>query len=88
MYSFDSENGCDTMWIHFSGTAAAEILEGLKLHAGVFTVDPTKNIFCFKELIQEYQVKSYIHQSAENVLLIYLLTIISEILTITERQQI
>lgn len=78
MYSFDSENGCDTMWIHFSGTAAAEILEGLKLHAGVFHCRPDEKIYSvFKELVQEYQVKSYIHQSAENVLLIYLLTIIS-----------
>lgn len=78
MYSFDSENGCDTMWIHFSGTAAAEILEGLKLYPGVFHCRPDGKIYAvFKELVQEYQVKPYIHKSTENVLLIYLLTIIS-----------
>lgn len=80
MYSFDNDNGCDTMWIHFSGTATAEILEGLKLHAGVFRCRFDEKIYAvFKELVQEHQAKPYIQQSAENVLLIYLLTIISRI---------
>lgn len=76
-YSFDKA-GCRTLWIHFSGKAASEILAELDIESGVYEGRLSENaVVIFEELIREFCLKNYMHQSAENALMIYLLTMVS-----------
>lgn len=76
-YSFD-ETGCTTLWIHFSGRASAEILSELDIKPGAYQSRLSDNgTAIFEELIREFHLKHYMHHSAENALLIYLLTLLS-----------
>lgn len=76
-YSFDTD-GCTTYWMHFSGRAAKEILSELQIEPGAYRCKlPDNAAAMFEELIREFHLKHYMHNSAENALLIYLLTILS-----------
>lgn len=76
-YSFDKA-GCTTLWMHFSGKAALEILSELNIKSGVYQSGfPDNAAAVFEELIREFHLKHYMHHSAENALLIYLLTVLS-----------
>ncbi len=77
-YSFGSDYGADTMWVHFSGSCINELLEDLNLSPGVFRCAPSdKIISAFNDLIHEHLVSAYMHETAENAFLIYLFTCIS-----------
>ena len=77
-YTFSDEENCTTLWLHFTGKVMPEILNELKLGSGVYQCPPSeKVILLFNEIIQEFQLKQYMHSSAGNALLIYLLTNIS-----------
>ena len=76
-YSFD-DAGCTTLWMHFSGRALAEILSELSIKPGAYQSILSDNaVTIFEELIREFHLKHYMHHSAENALLIYLLTLLS-----------
>lgn len=76
-YSFD-KTGCTTLWMHFSGKAVCEILSELDINAGIYKSRlPGNAVVIFEELVREFCLRDYMHQSAENALLIYLLTMIS-----------
>ncbi|UKI38290.1 MAG: hypothetical protein L6V93_10250 [Clostridiales bacterium] len=62
----------------FSGRASAEILSELNIKPGAYQSRLSDNAAAiFEELIREFHLKHYMHHSAENALLIYLLTLLS-----------
>ena len=77
-YTFSDEETCTTLWLHFTGKAIPEILNELNLNPGVYQYPPSEKVISvFNEIIREFQLKQYMHSSAGNALLIYLLTNIS-----------
>lgn len=75
LYAFRKEEPCSSLWVHYTGQNLAEILDDLNLKGGVFRCAPSsKVISIFDELILEYQLKRPMHETAENALLMQLLT--------------
>lgn len=76
-YTFENKC-CTTLWLHFSGSAIDEILNDLKLSAGVYNCTPSEKVSSvFKELVQEFNAKRNKNKFLENSLLIYLLANVS-----------
>lgn len=74
-YEFHQEDSCSTLWVHYTGQDLTEILEDLNLKGGVYFCPPSKKVMSiFNEIILEYRLKRPMHQTAENALLMHLLT--------------
>lgn len=83
-YAFD-KIGCTTLWTHFSGRAVFEILSELKINPGVYESKLSENaVVIFEELIREFYLNHYMHKSAENALFIYLMTMVSRHIHVTQ----
>lgn len=74
-YAFYPENdGCEVLWLHFSGSAVREILNDLNFLPGVYRCRKSESIISsFSKLIHEDRLKSMYHNTAKNSLAIYLL---------------
>ena len=77
-YDFGDDSPCETLWLHFSGSAVPEILEDLSLSAGVYPYAPDEKIIsAFRRLVQEQQLRRPLFKTAENARLLSLLTVIA-----------
>lgn len=75
---FPYNEGCEILWIHFSGTAVSEILNDIHLAPGVYQCEKSETITSiFSELVHERNINRPYSQSAQNALAIYLLTALS-----------
>lgn len=46
---------CTSLWIHFTGTIAQEVLESCNLKSGIYNIDYNKNVFdAFTNVIQRF----------------------------------
>ncbi len=77
-YTFLGRENCFSQWAHFTGRVLNEIFAALNLSGGVYKCEPSQKISSvFNDMIQEHKLCQHMHKSAENALLIYLLTCIS-----------
>ena len=77
-YLFLKQDAGRTFWVHFTGCAAKEILADTGVFAGVTFQKPSSHaIEYFQSLVREKQLSGYIHETAENALLMQALTCLS-----------
>ena len=77
-YLFLKKDAGRTFWVHFTGCAAKEILADTGVFAGVTFQKPSSHaIEYFQSLVREKQLSGYIHETAENALLMQALTCLS-----------
>lgn len=77
-YEFADDSPCETLWLHFSGSAVPEILDDLSFGSGVYECDPDEKIIsAFQYLVQERQLRQSLFETAENARLLSLLTVIA-----------
>ncbi len=57
LYSFPSDSS--TIWCHFTGTVADEIMRDAELESGIYHIKPNKNVIdTFSKLVREFHTKS------------------------------
>lgn len=77
-YSFETNAECVTLWVHFSGKVAEDILNETGLLSGVYFCEADSKISdIFTEMVDEFRICKDLHESAENGLFVYMLTRLS-----------
>ena len=77
-YLFLKQDAGRTFWVHFTGCSAEEILSDTGIFPGATFQKPSSHAMeCVRNMVRERQLSAYIHETAENALLMQALICLS-----------